>query len=328
MDKLRLLAKRKGIALSDVGFGCWAIGGEFYFFDKYDGWGDIDDAESIKAIQKGYDMGVNFFDTADVYGVGHSETVLGQAVKDFRDKVVIATKFGYTYDEKSKEIIGESVAPEYIDQALKASLKRLNTDYIDIYQLHVGEISNDKIGPMIFKLDQLVNDGLILGYGWSTYNEKIVGNMALEKNAVAIQHSMNLFGGNSTLLNIAETHNLASLNNSPLAMGLLSGKYTASSKISGTDVRNSGFDWVQYFDNGVPKASFLKKLENIREILTADGRTLVQGALGYLLAVSDNNLPIPGFKNVKQAVENAGTLQATKMTKKQVDAIDSILKVK
>lgn len=325
MDKLRILADKKGIKLSQIGFGCWAIGGEFYLDGKYDGWGDIDDKESIRAIHWGHEMGVNFFDTADVYGTGHSEIVLGKAVKDFRDDVIIATKFGFQYDEKTKTIDGESAEPEYIEKALKASLKRLGTDYIDLYQLHVGAIDPEKVAPMVDKLEQLVKAGSILGYGWSTHDETMAAMIAPEKNAVAIQHSMNLFGGNAKIQKLAEENNLASLNNSPLAMGLLSGKYTSGSRISGSDVRNAGHSWVQYFDDGMPKEEFLKKLEAVREILTAQGRTLVQGALSYLIATSENNLPIPGFKNVKQAMENAGTLRAVPITPAQVKEISHIL---
>jgi len=325
MKKLRMLADKKGITLSTIGFGCWAIGGAFFLDGKYDGWGDIDDAESIRAIQKGYDLGVNFFDTADVYGTGHSERVLGKAVKRFRDDVVIATKFGFQYDEKTKRVEGISAEPEYIEKALKASLKRLKTHYIDVYQLHVGAIEQEKIEPMIDKLEQLVKKGYILGYGWSTNDETMAAKITSGENAVALQHSMNLFGGNEAILKLAEADELASLNNSPLAMGLLSGKYKADSQISGQDVRSAGHAWVEYFENGIPKPAFLDRLEKVREILTADGRSLVQGALSYLHAVSDNNLPIPGFKNVRQATENASVLNAIPLSVKQADEIKNIL---
>lgn len=325
MDKLRKLALDNGIKLSDIGFGCWAIGGEFFLGDKYDGWGDIDDRESIMAIRKGFDLGVNLFDTADVYGTGHSERILGEALKPFRHKVCIATKFGYTYNESTKHITGELVTPDYIEYALKESLKRLQTDYIDLYQLHVGSIDEGSIAPMAEKLESLVAKGLIRGYGWSTWDEKSASILSEYPNAVAIQHSMNLFEGNRNLLGICEASGMASLNNSPLAMGLLTGKYTKDTKITGTDVRNSGFEWVKYFKDGVPEQAFLDKLASIREIITADGRSLVQGALGYLMGISDNNIPIPGFKNVTQATENANTLTFGTLKQSQIEEIHNIL---
>jgi len=144
-------------------------------------------------------------------------------------------------------------------------------------------------------------------------------------NAVAVQHSLNLFGGNKKIVDIAEENNIASLNNSPLAMGLLSGKYTKETTIDGNDVRNTGFDWVRYFDNGVPKEEYLNKLTAIKEILTSDGRSLVQGALGYLMGTSDNNIPIPGFKNIKQARENADVLRFGALNRAQIEEIDQLI---
>src|SRR5215510_6915265 len=121
---------RSGIEVSAMGAGCWAIGGPFLFDGKPDGWGPIDDAESIRAIQRAIDLGVTLFDTADVYGTGHSECILGQAINGQRDKVIIATKFGYTYDAARREITGKNTAPEYIRWACEASLRRLQTDHI------------------------------------------------------------------------------------------------------------------------------------------------------------------------------------------------------
>src|SRR4051812_39372927 len=128
-----------GPVLSAIGLGCWAIGGAFRFEGKPDGWGAVNDDESIRAINRAVDLGVTLFDTADVYGTGHSERVLGRALRSRRDDVVIATKFGYTYDESRREITGTDLSASYIRRACAASLVRLGTDYIDLYQLHVGE---------------------------------------------------------------------------------------------------------------------------------------------------------------------------------------------
>lgn len=112
-----------------MGFGCWAIGGPFDFNGLPDGWGDVDDAASIRAIRRALDLGINFFDTADVYGVGHSEEILGRALKGKRHEAVIATKFGYTYDVVNKQVFGRTdVSPTYIRNACEASLRRIGTD--------------------------------------------------------------------------------------------------------------------------------------------------------------------------------------------------------
>ncbi|MBV9790826.1 MAG: aldo/keto reductase, partial [Chloroflexi bacterium] len=159
---------RSGIDVSAMGFGCWAIGGPFLLDGKPDGWGNIDDQESIQAIQHAIDLGVTFFDTADVYGTGHSERILGQAIKNRRQDVVVATKFGYTYDEQQRAVSGTNTTSAYIRRACEASLRRLQTDWIDLYQLHVGDVPLDQAAEIWATLDQLREEGLIRAYGWST----------------------------------------------------------------------------------------------------------------------------------------------------------------
>src|SRR5215469_11126263 len=105
---------RSGIQVSAMGLGCWAIGGPLWFGESPSGMGEVDDAESIRAIQRGLELGITFFDTADVYGAGHSERVLGRALAGRRDQVVIATKFGYTFDAGQRVIAGEDTSPGYI----------------------------------------------------------------------------------------------------------------------------------------------------------------------------------------------------------------------
>ena len=132
---------RSGIEISGIGFGCWAIGGPFSMDGRPDGWGQVDDGESVAAVRRAVELGITFFDTADVYGAGHSEEVLGRALAGHRDEVVIATKFGYTFDRGQRAITGEDVSHGYIRRACQASLRRLGTDRIDLYQLHVGDLT-------------------------------------------------------------------------------------------------------------------------------------------------------------------------------------------
>ena len=159
---------RIGKEVGTVGLGCWAIGGPFLLDGKPDGWGQVDDAESIRAINRAIDLGVTLFDTADVYGTGHSERVLGKALKGRRDEVVIATKFGFTYDESRRKITGTDLSPGYVRRACFASLSRLGTDYIDLYQLHVGVVEPGVAEDILAALEDLVTEGLIRSYGWST----------------------------------------------------------------------------------------------------------------------------------------------------------------
>ncbi len=136
---------RSGLEVSALGLGTWAIGGPLW--DEQGrpvGWGYVDDAESIRAIHRGLELGVTFWDTADVYGTGHSERLLGLGLAGARHRVVIATKFGRVFAEGSRQIIGRAADPAYIRRACEESLRRLNTDYIDLYQFHLGDYNLER----------------------------------------------------------------------------------------------------------------------------------------------------------------------------------------
>lgn len=325
MRKISRKLGKSAIEVSPLGFGCWAIGGPFTMFGKADGWGNMDDDESIRAIHRAIELGVSFFDTADAYGTGHSEEVLGKAVNGMRDKVVIATKGGFVYREETKELIGEDTSPAYIRKALDASLRRLGTDYVDLYQVHNYSIPVENMAPLFFELDKLVTEGKIRTYGWSTGDAEHAKMYAAGTNGSVIQHASNLFSYDQKILDLCEQYDLGSINNMPLGMGFLSGKFNESSRLSADDVRGAGHSWVQYFEDGKPKKEFLDKLNAVREILTSNGRTAVQGALAWLWAKSPLNIPIPGFKNVKQAEDNAGAMAFGPLTPSQMAEIDLLL---
>ncbi|MEZ4558674.1 MAG: aldo/keto reductase [Caldilineaceae bacterium] len=295
---------RSGIDVSALGMGCWAIGGPFWRGDKPVGWGDVDDAESMRAIARALELGVTLFDTSDVYGCGHSERILGEALRGRRDQVVIATKFGNVFDEQTRQITDASGDPAHIRAACDASLRRLQTDYIDLYQFHLGGYDLDKTDDVIATLEELVDAGKIRWYGWSTDDPERAAKFAEDPHCAAIQQRLNLFEGNEETLGICEENNLASLNRGPLAMGLLTGKFSADSTLPANDVR-AGNGWD--FRSG-EQARRLAALDEMRAVLTRDGRTLAQAAIGWLLAHSNATIPIPGFKNVAQVEENAGAL--------------------
>lgn len=323
--KKRMLGK-SGIEVSPMGLGCWAIGGRFYFEGRTNGYGDTDDKESIRAIHAGLDMGVNFLDTADAYGIGHSEELIGEALERRRSQVVIATKFGFFGNEATKTLHGTNVTPDYIERACEASLRRLRTDYIDLYQLHVGEIGLSEIDPVADTLDRLVAKGKIRTYGWSTHSVHAARLWSERENCSAIQHQSNVTECDFNILRLCEEHRLASINRSPLAMGLLSGKFNKDSVLSKDDVRGAGYSWAESaFKDGRPNEAAISKLNAIRDILTSDGRTPAQGSLAWLWAVSEANIPIPGFKTVKQVEENAKAMEFGPLTKDQVDRIREII---
>jgi len=317
---------KSGIEISAMGLGCWAIGGLAWRGDTPIGWGHIDDKESIRALLRAVDLGVRFFDTADVYGCGHSERVLGQALAGVRHQVVIATKFGSTFDEGTRQATGQDARPEYIRRACEASLRRLNTDYVDLYQFHIG--GYDPVDAVAVRdvLEELVAAGKIRCYGWSTDDPERARVFAKGLHCAAIQQQLNVFGGNRQILALCEQFNLASINRGPLAMGLLTGKFKADSKLPADDVRGENSpSWMRFFENGKPSVEFLRKLEAVREVLTSGGRTLAQGALAWIWARSDKTIPIPGFKTVKQIEENVAAMDFGPLTKKQIKEIDALL---
>ncbi|MEN8118144.1 MAG: aldo/keto reductase [Bacteroidota bacterium] len=330
-NNLKRKLGRSGIEISAMGLGCWAIGGPITLQGMPLGWGKVNDDESLRALEKGIEMGVNFLDTADVYGAGHSEKLISKVIKGKRDKLVIATKFGMGYNSKTREVeLGSPVTPEYTRKALESSLTRLGTDYIDLYQLHIKDLNLEDAGMLRDTLEDLVQEGKIRGYGWSTDDDKRAAFFAEGDNCTAVQQELNVFVGNKKILKLCKKRNLASINRGPLAMGLLTGKFTGNTTFSEEDCRSIvhlfGDEYYMFFEDGKPSAELLKKLDNIGEILRSDGRTLAQGALAWIWAKSENTIPIPGFKTVKQVEENAGALQFGPLTKSQMKEIKSILK--
>ncbi len=311
---------RSNLPVSPMGLGCWAIGGPWQWLDGEGGWGDIDDNELVRAIHTAIDLGVNFFDTAANYGTGHSERMLGRALEGKRDQVVIATKFGFNVDEAEKHVTFRTDDHlKYVRQECEDSLRRLNTDVIDLFQLHVWDYPIEKIPAMADLLESLVKDGKIRYYGWSTDSVEGARVFARGEHCVAIQHDLNVILDTPEMLALCEELNLASVNRSPLARGALSGKYSKDATFPKNDVRNDDWSKEHFF------APTLDQLEKIRELLTSNGRTLVQGAMAWIWARSEKTIPIPGFKTVAQIEENARAMEFGPLTNEQMKEIGSLL---
>jgi len=324
---MKRIFDKSGLEVSALGLGCWAIGGPFWAGETPLGWGEVDDAESIRAIHRGLDLGVTFFDTANVYGAGHSERVLARALAGRRDQVVIATKFNALFDEDTRQVTGGDASPTGIRQACEGSLRRLETDYIDVYLFHDNGFPVEKAQPVRDTLEALVKEGKIRTYGWSTDFPKSAEFFAQGEHCAAIEVELNVLDDNPAILDICEKYNLAAINRGPLAMGLLTGKYAAGTGVSIDDVRGQKSpEWMRYFKDGQANPEFLKKIAAVREILTSNGRTLAQGALAWLWARSETNIPIPGFRTVKQVEENAKAMQFGPLTQAQVAEIDALIR--
>jgi aryl-alcohol dehydrogenase-like predicted oxidoreductase len=307
-----------GLDVSAIGFGCWAIGGPHTRDGNPIGWGVVDDDESVAAIHAALDEGVTFFDTADVYGCGHSERVLARALAGRRDGVVVATKFGFTYDEEARESPGTDASPGYVRTACEASLRRLETDVIDLLQFHLGGCEPAQAEDVLAALEQLVDEGKIRSYGWSTDDPTRAAMFATHPRCAAIQQSFSVLGGNADTLAVCEAHHVASIVRGPLGMGVLSGKMRSDTRFSGDDVRHG-------WDFGGAQAATLASVDRVRDVLASNGRTLAQGALCWLLARSPAFVPIPGVRTVAQARENAGALRHGPLSGEEMAAVEQAL---
>jgi aryl-alcohol dehydrogenase-like predicted oxidoreductase len=315
---------KSGLQASAVGMGCWAIGGPFDWAQPGQdawaaGWGKVDDAESISAIHAGLDAGVNFFDTAANYGAGHSEVILGQALAGKRDSAVIATKFGHIVNEKEKFIYADdSKALDNVRGDIENSLRRLNTDYVDIYQFHLGNYEPSLALDIRGVLEDLVATGKIRWYGWSTDLLDRASIFADGEHCTSIQFSLNALKDNADIRKLCSDYDLAGINKDPLNQGVLTGKFTTESTFAKDDIRARKDFKLDRF------AKPLKTVEALREILTSGGRTMAQGALAYIWALDDRMIPIPGFRTVEQVQDNAGAMEFGPLTQEELMQVQAI----
>ena len=322
---------RSGIEVSALGLGGWAIGGPWTFCGAPGGWSRVDDDESVRALRHALDSGVTLFDTAANYGAGHSERVIGRAFHGRRGDVVIATKFGYDVDEAARSV--STYAPDAassdvaarVRPDLHASLRRLGTDYVDVFQLHVGDLPLERAMEVRDVLEELVAEGLVRTYGWSTDRADAARSFSTGPACGVLQHGLSVLDNTDpALLTLCEDAGLASLSRSPLGMGLLTGKFSAATRFPHDDQRTVA-GWHPGFRDGQVTREWLDKVDAIRDVLTSGGRTLAQGALAWIWGRSPVTIPIPGFKTAAQVIENAGAMAHGPLDPQEMSEIDRIL---
>jgi aryl-alcohol dehydrogenase-like predicted oxidoreductase len=307
---------RTGWKISEISFGAWAIGGA---------WGNVDDKESLAALHTALDGGVNFFDTADVYGDGHSERLLAKLKKERREKFYIATKAGRRLPKQTVEGYTRKNLTAWVDR----SLKNLNTDTIDLLQLHCPH-TEVFYRPEVFGiLDDFVKAGKLRHYGVSV--EKVEEALkAIEyPNVQSVQIIFNIFRQRPAELFFAEAQRrkVGILARVPLASGMLSGKISHASTFAKDDHRNfnrhgEAFDRGETFagvdfDVALATTAKLKKL-------VPSGASLAQFALKWILEFPAVTCSIPGAKRPAQVAENITASDLKKLspaTLKQVDAL-------
>ncbi len=278
---------KTGLQVSEVGFGCWAIGGTSY--------GPTDDQESLLALETAWYNGVNFYDTADTYGHGHSETLLAQFLKNKpREKVIVASKAGWDFYHGASK---KNFDPDYIRFACDESLKRLQTDYMDLYQLHNPKPEIIRNG-IIDVLTELKKAGKIRFIGISIHTEEDA-KAAMENPAVdCLQLVFNLLEQKmaDNVFALAKKNKIGIIAREPLACGLLTGKYTPKHEFDKEDHRRR---WT------AEKLDLeLKKVNRIQEILATRRLPISQAALEYVLEFEEVSTVIPGAKTKTQVLQN------------------------
>ena len=290
---------KTGWKVSVISFGSWAIGGS---------WGDVDDGESLAALRKAVDLGVNFFDTADVYGDGRSERLLARLKKESKEQIIIATKAGRRLDPHVTSGYNRTNLTAYVER----SLKNLQTEALDLLQLHCPPMDAYYTPEIFGILDDLVRQGKLRYYGVSV--EKVEeGLKAIEyPDLQSVQIIFNIFRQRPAdlFLQEAKRRKIGILARVPLASGLLAGKMRIDSQFAPDDHRNfnrhgESFDRGETF-SGVDFKVALEAVEGLRR-LVPQGMTMAQMALRWILMFDAVTCAIPGAKRPAQVEENAAS---------------------
>lgn len=290
-----------------LGMGCWPIGGEMFSGDKSLGYSRTDDATSIRTLEAAFDHGIRLFDTAAAYGAGHSERLLAQAFGN-REDIAVVTKVGIHIDETTRQLSFDRFDHTMVDQAVHACLGRLKRDRIDCVLLHSNQMPVPEATPIFEEMDRLVSAGKIASYGWSTDISQSAAALAPQPHFRAVEYAMNLFFSAQPMQKVAKEGDLVSLIRSPLAMGLLGGNYDQTTVLPTGDIRASTETAADYFHDGRANAALMAKLDGVRALLTTGGRSLVQGALGWIWAQDETLVPVPGARTPQQIEGIAGAL--------------------
>jgi len=286
------------LQVSEIGFGAWAIGGPAMAGDIPIGWGEVNDKTSTEALKHAMDLGVNFYDTADFYGLGHSEELLGD-VWGNRDDVIIASKVGHRLGVDGKIQIDYSAS--YIIEACEASLKRLKRETIDFYQLHTAKVSHFQTEACVDALELLKKQGKIRYWGLSlnTYNPAPEAEYLLEKQwGSGFQLVLNVINQRALpIVRKAGASGLGIIARMPLQFGLLTGKFTPETTFAPNDHRSFRL-------TPTVLETSLHVLKPVWEIAAKYEISHTELALSYILSYSEVSTVIPGMKNKDQVQKN------------------------
>jgi aryl-alcohol dehydrogenase-like predicted oxidoreductase len=308
--KIKALGSQ-GLQASELGLGCMGMS-DFY--------GKRNDEESINVIHHAFQSGITFFDTADMYGPYTNEILVGKAIKDFRNKVTLATKFGIVRDPNDPTRRGINGKPEYVRSAVEQSLKRLNVEVIDLYYLHRKD-PDTAIEETVGAMGDLVKQGKIRGIGLSEVNAETLRKAHRVHPITALQSEYSLWTRDpeEDVLQTCKDLGIAFVAYSPLGRGFLTGQIKKFEDFEANDYRR--------FSPRFQGDNFQKNIElvhKIEEMAKKKNCSAAQLALAWVLAQDDNIFPIPGTKHIKYLDENMGALNV-KLTAGELEEIDAII---
>ena len=306
---------RIGWDVSEIGFGAWAVGGE---------WGAVDDGQSIAAMKRALELGVNFFDTADVYGDGRSERLMQRLRKETSAAFHVVTKAG----RRLRPHLAAGYNRENLTAFIERSLQNIGVDSLELVQLHCPPTETYYRPETFAALDDLKKSGKIQHYGVSV--ERVEeGLKAMEfPNVESIQIIFNMFRQRPAgFLAEARRRGVATIIRVPLASGMLTGKLTAASQFAADDHRHynrhgEAFDVGETF-SGVPYEIGLQAVEELKSLLPGDA-TLARLALRWILMFEGVSTIIPGGKNARQVADNCGAADLAPLTERQMSSVRAI----
>jgi aryl-alcohol dehydrogenase-like predicted oxidoreductase len=302
---------KSGITVSVIGLGLWAIGADY--------WGPTDDRESLSTIDAALDMGVNLFDTADVYGAGHSEELLGQALKGRRDQFVVTTKIGWiNFDGERGRSAYDTV--EKLIAGVESNLHRLQTDYIDVIQSHI-DFRDPTMEIFVQGFQKLQRDGKVRAYGVSTSDFEYLRAFNADDNCATLQIDYSILNrtAEAEIFPYCQAHNIGVLVRGPLAMGILTGKFSPDTRFGPDDFRRR---WHENPEEYQVFLDDLAKVEALRPL--AEGRTMAQLALQFVIAHPAVTAAIPGAKTPEQLKDNVGAALFPRLIAEELAHIEAI----
>lgn len=309
---------RTGYNISVIGFGSWGIGG--------DAWGSTDDKASLAALHKAIDLGVNFIDTADVYGDGHSEQLIAQLRKERSEQIIVATKAGRRLNPHTAEGYNNR---QNLTSFVERSLKNLQTETLDLLQLHCPPSEVYDMPEVFHILDDLVQQGKIRYYGVSVERVDEALKAITYPNVQSVQIIFNMFRFKPAeqFFAAARKHQVGILARVPLASGLLTGKFNAHTQFAANDHRNfnrhgESFDQGETF-SGVDYDTGLQAVEQLRP-LVPPGATMAELALRWILMFPEVTSAIAGAKNVEQIEGNVRSASLPPLSQETMNRVQQV----